>query len=1037
MITARLTPLVHWMADYYLLSTVLLLIGLVVIYRLKQPSRRMAVARSIVVGLAALAVLATAPNWPRINAVNWPATEASSVAFVATSPVLIETHPEAPAQPAPMGIAIHWPVEARTVLPLPPTHLAKQMRSVATGNGRSWRLILGAAFMIGAALNLAWLALGAIQVIRLRRTAYAITPRLETLLARVSPERDPAPQVCLSRQIELPVAIGVLRPTIVLPDDFAASEPEERLEAALAHEWAHIRNGDLRWLAVLRLLNVLLFAQPLFWWLRREVRADQEALADAAASAIHGDDRIAYAETLVRWARSTTRRRPSAMASAALALWERPSTLHRRVRLLLDPHSRVEQHTSRRWKLGAAALGLSGTLLLSTLTLRPPAATAQVMKAEAKADSPADSAAPDSINATGPFEFAGQVLGPDGKRFAGAKLHLAYYRYGRDPDIRIRAISDSSGHFRFFVARDDFEPSREEWNNAQVVASADGYGPGWENTFKERPDSPQPDPRNLTIRLARDDIAIAGRLVDLQGRPVRGASIEPGRILESKNGDLSTWMAAATSPGGSVYESEQAYLSRSLATGGHKASVPIVTDADGRFTITGVGRERIIELKYYGPMVQTRKISVMTRNARPFMVTAARRSSDWGITQFYGDQFTHAAAPTKPVIGVVKDRDTGKPLAGVKIACNKTADFPVYGFNGIEATTDRDGRYSLVGLPKGIGNVLVVIPAKDNPYLASAIDLPDTPGLGPITLDVGLKQGVLIEGRVTDKETGKPVQAFVEYNTYRDNPHLAQAPGFDSSATWEKCITKPDGSYRVVGLPGRGLVSAISIGSADDYLTGVGLKEDQSNLIATVVPHNTTWNFNTFAEIDIPKDVTTTHTDLALERGLVQTVRIVDPDGRPVTRARVQGQFHLSNWSSPLVKNQFQIHGLRRGEKRRLHARLEDRGLAGSLDIVAGDQESVTLKLQPWATVVGRLVDDDGMPRDHVDLVPNGIDPSRHGDFVTDSSGRFRIAGVIPGLPHDIWVSPRTAYLSGKLAKKLVLAPGEVKDLGDVKEEVQ
>ncbi len=44
---------VHWLADLYLLSTVLLLVGLAVMYRFKQPSRRMAVARSVAAGLVA------------------------------------------------------------------------------------------------------------------------------------------------------------------------------------------------------------------------------------------------------------------------------------------------------------------------------------------------------------------------------------------------------------------------------------------------------------------------------------------------------------------------------------------------------------------------------------------------------------------------------------------------------------------------------------------------------------------------------------------------------------------------------------------------------------------------------------------------------------------------------------------------------------------------------------------------------------------------------------------------------------------------
>ena len=58
-------------------------------------------------------------------------------------------------------------------------------------------------------------------------------------------------------------------------------------------------------------------------------------------------------------------------------------------------------------------------------------------------------------------------------------------------------------------------------------------------------------------------------------------------------------------------------------------------------------------------------------------------------------------------------------------------------------------------------------------------------------LDVGLKRGIVIEGRVTDQKSGKPLKAFVEYNAYSDNPHIADAPGFDRSDFWGAIRPKP------------------------------------------------------------------------------------------------------------------------------------------------------------------------------------------------------------------------------------------------------
>ena len=76
----QFSPLMNWLTDVYLLSTILMLLGLAVMHRYKQPSRRMAVARSVTVGLVALAVLATAPSRPRIVAINWNEPEPTVVA---------------------------------------------------------------------------------------------------------------------------------------------------------------------------------------------------------------------------------------------------------------------------------------------------------------------------------------------------------------------------------------------------------------------------------------------------------------------------------------------------------------------------------------------------------------------------------------------------------------------------------------------------------------------------------------------------------------------------------------------------------------------------------------------------------------------------------------------------------------------------------------------------------------------------------------------------------------------------------------------
>src|SRR6185369_7582438 len=117
------------------------------------------------------------------------------------------------------------------------------------------------------------------------------------------------------------------------------------VHAALAHEWAHIRHGDLWFLLIERLLVPLLAWHPLFWWLRRSVRLDQELLADAAAA---GNEPVEYAEALLAWAKTA---RPAPAGLAALSLWESPHTLSRRVAMLLDSNRPAARCLSRGWRV--------------------------------------------------------------------------------------------------------------------------------------------------------------------------------------------------------------------------------------------------------------------------------------------------------------------------------------------------------------------------------------------------------------------------------------------------------------------------------------------------------------------------------------------------------------------------------------------------------------------------------------------------------------------------------------------------------------
>src|SRR5262249_31100542 len=151
------------------------------------------------------------------------------------------------------------------------------------------------------------------------------------------------------------------------------------------------------------------------------------------------------------------------------------------------------------------------------------------------------------------------------------------------------------------------------------------------------------------------------------------------------------------------------------------------------FELTGVGRERVVEVLLEGPTIARTSVSIRTRPGKTIVATMFARNPEGGKLTYYGATFDHAAAPTRPMLGTVRDKDTGKPLAGVAMQSHKFAGVNVSGDSSVHTVTDKDGRYRLVGMPKGVGNVIKAAPAPDQPFFQSIHEVEDSPGLEPVT----------------------------------------------------------------------------------------------------------------------------------------------------------------------------------------------------------------------------------------------------------------------------------------------------------------
>jgi hypothetical protein len=650
----------------------------------------------------------------------------------------------------------------------------------------------------------------------------------------------------------------------------------------------------------------------------------------------------------------------------------------------------------------AAAACLVGVALIGPTS--PPAANESPAPAPARAADPAP--------AKGAVPVAGRVLDPDGKPVTGAKLAFVLTRAGRMPD-KVWATTAADGSFRFTVAPADVDTSHGEdpWGRAIVVAAAEGFGlamawPGRAETAA-----------GLTLRLAKDDAPLRGRVLNLQGQPVAGAGVRVETVSEPEKGDLTPWIDATKA---GKYEPSM----RGAFTPAFANLLPkVVTGEDGSFEVRGVGRERVASLVIDGPTIATRTVSAATRRGIEGLPKTGERAA-------YAAEFDLYVPPTRPIVGVVRDKDTGKPLAGVRVNSHQMEGrFD----HGVRTVTDAEGRFRLVGLPKGKGNEIMA-EAHDLPYLTAIKQVEDPIGLDPVTVDFALKRGVWAKGRITDKTTGEPQWAMVEYFCFIDNPNLKQYPRPQHQAV----STAPDGSYRITVLPGRGLI--VVMANNDHYVRGTGADKiegaDQQGIYRTHPHFFVRENCHVVGEINPEPGAESVTCDLALDPGRTVTGTVLGPDGVPLAGCRAFGLRGLTYWDhEPLKGAEFKAVAVPAGQARTFQFAHEGKKMIGAVEIGAEESGPLTVKLEPWGEITGRLVSADGVPLSGIDVGAHGTGGNALGRPKTGKDGRFRIEGLIPG--KDYGLSAAKGYYGVELpeaVKKGVTAKsGGTTDLGDIR----
>ncbi|WP_286233846.1 M56 family metallopeptidase [Thalassotalea sediminis] len=161
----------------------------------------------------------------------------------------------------------------------------------------------------------------------------ALTRTFDQLVDRMKLTRKP--KLLIALKVDVPMAIGWLRPVVLIPASMVTGLTPAQLNMLMLHELAHIRRHDYLVNLLQTLVETLLFFNPAVRWISTQMRHEREYCSDDIAVSMSGDA-FAYAHTLADTASLCHKHRNHAIPTMAMAA--SGGDLKKRVLRLVDQH---------------------------------------------------------------------------------------------------------------------------------------------------------------------------------------------------------------------------------------------------------------------------------------------------------------------------------------------------------------------------------------------------------------------------------------------------------------------------------------------------------------------------------------------------------------------------------------------------------------------------------------------------------------------------------------------------------------------------